>query len=166
MSDAVEVGVVARPHGVRGELRVALHDDGSTALSTAKSVLLGDTRYPVASARPVKGAVLLCVDGVSDRDAADALRGVTVSVDRGDLDLRDGDVLLADLIGFRVELADGSAWGEVVEISTGPQDRLVIVDGDVERMLPIVDEFVVDIDVEAGVIIVEPPDGLPEAPRR
>ena len=58
---------------------------------------------------------------------------------------------------------DGAAWGEVVEIVLGLQDRLVIHDGEIERELPFVDAFVVHIDIDAGIVTVDPPDcGLPE----
>src|SRR5690606_15980344 len=109
-----------------------------------------------------KGAVLALLEGIGDRDAAEALRGSTVEVDREDLELDDGEVLLADLVGCRAVLADGSDWGEVVRVVTGPQDRLVIRHGDIERELPLVDELVTAIDLEAGTIEVAPPEGLPE----
>ena len=165
--DRVEIGVVARPHGVRGELRVHLHNPESTALDAAEEVWIGGRAYPVEQARPVQGAYLLVVAGVTDRDAADALRGRPVEVGRDAIDLDEGEVLLADLVGCKVELPDGRDWGVVARIDTGPhQDRLVIHHGEVERLLPVADELLVDIDVEARRIVVDPPEGLPEDPIR
>ena len=161
--DRIEIGVVARPHGVRGELRVHLHNPDSTALDEAEAVWIGGAAYAVAQARPVQGAYLLAVAGVTDRDAADLLRGRPVEVPRDAIDLEEGEVLLADLVGCRVELRDGRAWGVVARVDTGAhQDRLVIHDGEVERLLPVIDDFLVDIDVEAGRVVVDPPEGLPE----
>ena len=80
-------------------------------------------------------------------------------------DLADGELLLADLVGCEVELGDGTPWGRVAAIMPGVQDLLVIHDGDVERLLPLVDEFVVEIDLPRARIVVDPPDGLPESPR-
>jgi 16S rRNA processing protein RimM len=100
---------------------------------------------------------------VTDRDVAEDLRGSSVEVDRA-LVADDDDVLLTDLVGLRVELEDGTAWGEIVGVDLGPQDRLVIHHGDVERQLPLVDAFVLSVDLEAGRVIVAPPDGLPEEP--
>lgn len=157
--------MVARPHGVSGELRIALHAPGPTSLTSAKSVVLGEQSYEVLSARLSNDAVLLRVAGVSDRDAAAALRGLVVSVARSEIQLEDGEILLADLLGCEVFLEDGTAWGEVVEIAPGAQDRLIIVDGDIERMLPMVDEFLIEIDIEGRRIVVDPPEGLPESPR-
>ncbi len=164
MSQRVEIGYVARSHGVRGELRVVTHDPDSTALESVNRVYLGGQPFTVASARPTRDATLLSLVEVRDRNRADALRGQVVEVDRDDLELDDEDVLLSDLVGCAVVLSSGQAWGEVVAIEMGLQDRLVIHDGDVERMLPLVDELVLDIDLESRTITVDPPEGLPEEP--
>jgi ribosomal 30S subunit maturation factor RimM len=54
----------------------------------------------------------------------------------------------------------------VVAIEVGLQDRLVIhdVDARIERLLPVVDAFLADIDLDAAVITITPPDGIPEDP--
>jgi 16S rRNA processing protein RimM len=165
--DPVEIGVVARPHGVRGELRVALHNPESTALDESEVVFVGDREHEVESARPVTGgAYLLRLAGITDRDQAEALRGQPVAVARDDVELGDDEVLLVDLVGCRVELADGTSWGVIAGIEPGPQDRLVIHHGEVERQLPVADAFLRDIDLEARRVVVDPPEGLPEEPIR
>jgi 16S rRNA processing protein RimM len=164
--DRVEIGAVARAHGIRGEVRIVLHNPESDALERAERVFVGAREVAVVSARPVNGACLVLLEGVSDRDQADALRGQPVAVARDDLALDDDEVLLVDLVGCRVELADGSDWGVVAAVETGPQDRLVIHQGEVERQLPVADAFVVEIDVEGRRVVVDPPEGLPEEPLR
>lgn len=159
--DRVEVGVITRPHGVRGEMRVVLHQPGSTSLLDAAEVWIDGIRHEVAKARAVKDAVLLALADVNDRDAAGDLRGAPVEVAREALELDPGEILLADLVGCEVVTVGGEPWGEVTRIDTGPQDRLVIDDHGHERQLPIVDEFVREIDLEAGRIVIDPPDGLP-----
>jgi 16S rRNA processing protein RimM len=163
LADArVEIGVVARAHGIRGEVRVHLHNPASTALEEAETLWVGERAYAIEAARPVAGAYLVALEGVADRNAAEALRGRPVSVARDDLALDEGEFLLADLVGCRVELPDGSDWGLVSGLELGPQDRLVIRQGDIERLLPVVDEFLIDIDLEARRIVVDPPADLPE----
>lgn len=164
--DQVEIGVVARAHGVRGELRIALHNPGSTALDRAETIFVGGRELAVESVRPVQGACLVRLAGIDDRDKADALRGRPVAVGRDAIDLDEEEVLLVDLVGCRVELPDGTSWGVVAAVETGPQDRLVIHDGDIERQLPVADELLIDIDLEARRLVVDPPEGLPEEPRR
>lgn len=165
--DRVEIGVVARAHGVRGEVRIALHNPQSAALERAETIFVGGREIAVLSARPVVGgACLVLLDGVADRDRADGLRGQPVEVGRDALDLEDDDVLLVDLVGCRVELPDGSDWGVIAAVEAGPQDRLVIHHGDVERQLPVADRFLIDVDLEGRRVVVDPPEGLPEEPVR
>lgn len=163
----IEIGVVARPHGVRGELRLALHNPASTALDEAEIVFVGGRELAVESSRPVPGgACLVRLTGITDRDQADALRGQPVEVARDEIELDDDEVLLVDLIGCRVELGDGTDWGLIAAVEPGPQDRLIIHHGEVERQLPVADEFLVDIDLDRRRVVVEPPEGLPEEPIR
>jgi 16S rRNA processing protein RimM len=162
----VEVAYVSRAHGVRGEVLAVPIVGGSTTLEEVDAAWFNGRRIAIERARPVPDGYLLVLAGVRDRDVAHALRGQTIEVDRDDLDLDDDEVLLADLVGCRVVTADGVAWGEVAAIELGPQDRLVIRDvaAGVERLLPVVDEFLADIDLEGRVITVTPPEGLPEDP--
>lgn len=164
-SQVLEIGYVARPHGVRGELRVVTHDPASTTLLDVDAVQLDGVPYRIEHARQVQGAFLLRLVGIGDRNGADTLRGKRVAVDRALIPLEEGEVLLADLVGCDVVREDGSPYGTIAAIETGVQDRLVIHDGDVERLLPLVPEFVIDVDLEAGRVVVAPPEDLPESPR-
>jgi 16S rRNA processing protein RimM len=165
-ADHVEIGVVARAHGIRGELRVHLHNPGSTALDRAAAVQVGGRSHAVEAARPVSGAYLLKLAGVPDRTAAEGLRGQPVAVPRQDLDLEEGEVLLADLIGCRAELPDGSDWGVISRVEPGPQDRIVIEQGEVERLLPVAGPFLLESNLTGRRVVVDPPEGLPEDPAR
>jgi len=165
----IEIGGVARAHGLRGEVVIVTHDPASATLGRVEHVYLdgldGAPRR-VLAARGTHRGWLVLLEGVATRTEAEALRGRPVEVDRADLDLEEGDVLLHDLVGCAVRLVDGRPWGVIAEIDTVPgglQDRLVIHDGGVERMLPLVDVFVKDIDLDARVVTVDPPEGLPES---
>ncbi|HEU0036333.1 MAG TPA: ribosome maturation factor RimM [Kofleriaceae bacterium] len=159
----VEIGGIARAHGIRGEVAIVTHDPASTVLATAASVIVGGVERKLLAARNTQKGWLVQLDGVATRNDAEALRGQPVLVAREALGLDDDDILLDDLIGCRVVRADGQPWGEITAIDAGPgQDRIVIHDGDIERLLPLVDEYVTAIDLAAGVVTVDPPDGLPE----
>ena len=161
----IEIGYVARAHGVSGELRVVTHNPESTTLDTAVAVHIGGVAFDIVSTRAVTGAYLLRVTGVSDRERAEQLKGKPVEVDRELVALDDGEVILSELIGFEVHLPDGSSFGKVANIDAGPQDRLVIHHGDIERLLPYVPEFIVSVDLDEGTIVVDPPEGLPQSKR-
>jgi 16S rRNA processing protein RimM len=158
----VEVGFVARAHGIRGEICAVPHDPESTTLTEVSAVWIGGTRYDVAQARDTNKGVLLALAGLTDRTIAEGLRGKPVEVDRDELDLAEGDVLLTDLVGCKVQLRDGTPWGEIVGLDLGPQVRLVIHDGGVERLVPLVDELVPGIDLDARLVTVDPPEDFPE----
>lgn len=161
-ADRVEVGFVAKAHGIRGEIHAVPHDSASTTLGEVGAVWINGTRYEIEDARESNKGFLLALAGVTDRNVAERLRGATIEVDRADLDLEDGEVLIADLVGCAVRKPDGTPWGEVTGLEIGPQVRLVIRDGGVEREVPLVDALVTQIDVEARCITVDLPDDWPE----
>jgi 16S rRNA processing protein RimM len=158
----LEIGGVARAHGIRGEIVVHTHDPKSRCLADAKTMYVGGVVREIERARGTVRGWLVKLVGVETRNDAEALAGKVVEVDRDAVVLDDDDVLLDDLIGCAVTLADGTPWGTVVAIDAGPQDRLVIHDRGVERLVPLVDALVPSIDLEAGVIVVVPLEGLPE----
>ena len=160
----LEIGGVARAHGIRGEVVVVTHDPDSAVLVAGARIYVAGVAREVERARATQKGWLVKLVGVETRNDAEALAGAVVEVDRAAVVLDDGDVLLDDLVGCAVTLQDGTPWGTVVAVQAGPQDRLVIRDGGVERLLPLVDALVPRIDLEHGVIVVVPPDGLPEEP--
>jgi len=163
----IEIGGVARAHGIRGEVVIVTHDPDSSTLGNVPSIYVGGGERKVLQARDTQRGWLVALEGVLTRNDAEALRGKPVEVDRDALDLDEEDVLLDDLVDCEVRLPDGTPWGTIAEIMIGAhQDLLVIHDGEIERLLPLVDEFVTSIDVEAGVVTVSPPENLPESKLR
>lgn len=161
----LEIGFVRRAHGIRGELAVVTHDPESDTLAEADTIWIGGVAYAVAGARSTPQGWLVQLDAVRDRDLAEALRGKPVEVDRALVPLDDGEVILDDLVGCEAKLPSGASWGTIVAIDVGVmQDRLVVHADGRERLLPIVDAFIASVDVEAGVVVVTPPEGLPDAP--
>jgi 16S rRNA processing protein RimM len=159
----LEIGGIARAHGIRGEVVVHTHDPESTILGEIEVVYVGGVPRKVLAARDTPKGWLVQLEGVVTRNDAEALRGQVVEVDRDAIELDEGDVLLDDLVGCRVVLPDGRPWGTIAAVDLGPQELLVIHDGEIERLLPLVDEFVTHIDVAGGVVTVDPPEGLPES---
>jgi 16S rRNA processing protein RimM len=165
MSDEarVEIGGVARAHGIRGEVVIVTHDPESDTLGSVERVFVNGVARKITNARDTHRGWLVQLEGVVTRNDAEALRGAKIEVLRDDLALDDDDVLLADIIGCKVVLLDGTPWGEVAGIDTGPgQNRLIIHDNGVERLVPLVDALVPKIDLDARVVTVDPPEGTPE----
>ena len=163
--DRVEVGIVARAHGIRGEVLAVPHDPESETFATVGEVAIGGTTYVLREARPTNAGWLLALDGVTTRNDAERLRGARIEVSRDALDLADDEVLLADLVGCRAIDRSGNACGEIVSIDLGGQTRLVIHDGELERLVPLVDALVPSIDVDARVVTIDLPADWPTAKR-
>jgi 16S rRNA processing protein RimM len=161
----LEIGGVARAHGIRGEIVIFTHDPDSDTLGKIDSIYVGGVERKILGARDTQRGWLITLDGVVTRNDAEALKGKVVEIDRDLLELDDDDVLLEDMVGLECRLPDGTVWGTVHAVDPGAfQDLLIVHHGDVERMLPIVDVFVTSIDLDARVIIVTPPEGLPDTP--
>lgn len=160
----IEIGGVARAHGIRGEIVIVTHDPDSTTLADVEQIFIEGVARKIRQARDTHRGWLVALEGVDTRNDAEKLRGLPVEVDRDALELDDDDILLADLVGCEVRRPDGSAWGTIVEVVPGElQDLLVIHDGDTERLVPLVDELVPAIDLDARVVTVDPPEGIPES---
>jgi len=161
----IELGRITRAHGIRGEVAIVTRSATSELLDGLDTLWVGGVARRVVRARNTHRGWLVQFEAIDTRNDAEALRGQLVEVDRAALALDDDEVLLEDLVGCEVRRLDGTPWGTITAVEEGIQDRLVIHDGDVERQLPLVDEFVTGIDLEAGVVTVDPPEGLPEYKR-
>ena len=164
----VVIGEVIKPHGIRGEFHVANHADSPSLYAPGARVWFrapGKPERPVniLSCRPHQGRLLLTIEGVTDRDAADALRGMEVVVRAEDMpELDEGEVYLHEIVGYDVVLLDGSKVGVLESFMDIPgQDVWVIraPDGK-EILLPAHEETVPEIDATARRITINPPPGL------
>jgi len=170
------VGDVARPHGIRGELCIDSHADSPSYFGRGAVVRLcpagapGSGRdYTVRAARVHKERVLVSFEGVPDRNAAEALRGLAVCVPASRLAPPEPDeVFLHQLLGLRVRLAQSAPtspdFGVIEDVrDSGGAELWVIRDAAGHEILfPAADELVPDIDLEAGFVVIDPPPGLLE----
>ncbi len=160
-SDRVLLGVVAAPHGVRGLVRIKSFtgDPMAVAAYGPLSDEAGKKVYRVEALSAARGAVLARIEGVADRTAAEALRGLRLYVERKRLpDAGEREWYEADLIGLAAVGRDGRDWGKVVAFHDFGAGSVMEVSGG--AMLPFTDEAVPEIDVEGGKVVIDPPAGL------
>ncbi|MGF1466041.1 MAG: ribosome maturation factor RimM [Sandaracinaceae bacterium] len=155
----VALGVVSRPHGVRGELRVHRFNPASGLLLAMDRVWLGPAparAYAVESARAHGDAVLLRLAGVGTREAADELRGAEVSVPRARFPAPDAEeVYHVDLVGLLVVEEGGKGLGTVEDVLRYPSvDCLLVREEAGWREVPILEPYVIAIDADAGRVTV------------
>lgn len=172
-ADLLVVAQVLAPHGLRGELKCLLVTDFPERFARGTRLLVRDADESLAAltvrtARVDAGSVYLTFAGVSDRDAADALRGRELLVPRTEaVHLPDGQFLWQDLIGLRVEDERGTLLGEMTQVlRTGANDVYVVRTPNGEVLVPAIKNVVRAIEPQAGrMVIALLPGMLPEPPR-
>ena len=109
-----------------------------------------------------KNMVILKLHGVTDVNSALAMRNAVLSIDRKDVQLPEGSFFLADLMGLEVRDADtGEVLGQVADVLTLPANNVYVVRGGArEWMIPAVDQFVAEINVDANYMRVHRMEGL------
>lgn len=158
----VLVGVVAGAHGVRGEVRIRSFTADPRDIGRYGSVSdeQGTRRFKLRVRSESKGAVIARLDGIEDRDAAEALRGVRLYVRRAALpDPGREEWYHADLIGLRAERRDGTTMGRVKSVQNfGAGDLLEIDQLDGTTMwLSFTRSTVPDVDMAGRRIVIELP---------
>jgi 16S rRNA processing protein RimM len=164
------VGRIIRPHGVHGELTVEVRTDEPDVRLAAGAVLatepsaVGPVR--ITRSRWHSGRLLVSLDGVSDRDQAQRLRGTLLLVDSGDLsDSADPDEFRDyQLVGLTVLAPGDEQVGVVSQVLHHGQDLLVVTGqgtrAGAEILIPFVSAIVSEVDLAAGWLRIDPPPGL------
>jgi 16S rRNA processing protein RimM len=152
----VTLAAVAGAHGVRGEVRLKLFAESLESLGRHDKLFAGDRELTLQSVRAGRDGAIARFAGISDRGAAEALRGVLLSVRREELPALDaGEYYHADLIGLRCESRDGEGLGTVVGVENfGAGDLLEIERPDGKRaLIPFRDGIA---DLAGGRIVADP----------
>jgi 16S rRNA processing protein RimM len=167
--DTVVVGRIGRPHGVRGEVTVEVRTDDPEQRFVPGAVFRTEpaSRGPLTVTRVHwhSGTLLLRLEGVDDRDAAEAVRNTELLVEVADLpELEDPDSYYDhQLVGLAARLPDGTELGEVTAVRHEAQDLLVVRRGEGgDALIPFVSAIVPTVDLAGGFVVVDPPEGLLE----
>ena len=165
----VTVGRIGRPHGVRGDVVVGVRTDDPELRFARGSRLdtdpVGVGPLTVASHRWHSGELLVRFAEIGDRTAAAEIGGTWLLVDSAALEaLDDPDEFRdADLVGLSVRTVEGAAVGTVADVLHHGQDVLVIDPSGPGRdqiLIPFVKAIVPEVDVAAGILVIDPPEGL------
>ena len=175
----VPLAEVARPHGVKGELRLKLYNQDSDILLDQDDVLLRqkdgkELTVVIERARRADDAILMKLQAVNDRNRADELRGAVVCVQRDRFPaLDEGEFYVCDLEGAKVSMRRGGQEGDdggslevlgvVRELRSYPSVEVLVVtaaDGGKDWEVPLVDAFIERLDAAAGEVVVTSLDGL------
>jgi 16S rRNA processing protein RimM len=166
------VGRVVKAHGITGEVVVEIRTDDPDTRFAPGSSLRGrpsrggpESRYVVESVRDHGGRLLVRLDGVADRNAAQALRGTVFIVDSQDLPpIEDPDEFYDhQLEGLQVVTTTGTAVGSVAEVlHTAAGELLSVRTEQGEVLVPFVSAIVTSVSLAEQRIEIDPPEGLLE----
>lgn len=164
------IGQVVGAHGVRGELKVQILTEDALRFGLLEQVYVSlEDEEPVAWSlegyRLHMGRALLKLKGCDDRTAAAALRGYLVQVPREEaIPLEEGEYFEHQILGLKVWTSAGELLGEVVDILYTAANEVYVVQGPNlgrrELLIPAIEDVVLEVDLEAGRLVVELLEGL------
>lgn len=167
-ADLLEIGYLGKPHGLRGELRLTLHNPEGDALDCVERLVLrlrGQLEeLELEAIRGGSNPAIVAFKGVESRNDAERLKGATVFVHRADLPpLEPGEYYLSDLVGAQVIGPEGEV-GHVIELAMYPTVDSVVIRGQSGQRLeqPLVEPWLESVDAAAKVIRLRSLDGLIE----
>jgi 16S rRNA processing protein RimM len=157
-SEMLEIGTVMRAHGIRGMLRVFAASD---AILSVRRVFIDGKELKVERVQAEKENFLVQLEGIRDRNQAEAMQKKKLFARKEELPpLADDEIYVADLVGCRVFDVAGTNLGEVIGTFPGGAHEILVVKGEREFMLPMVDAIVTEVDVAQRRIVCDPPEGL------
>jgi len=164
------IGEVVKPHGIRGEIKVYLYSEQPENFKQYKKIVLqertgsGTETYNVVKSREQGKLAILRLEGVGTREAAEALQGSKIWLNKADFPTLDSDEYYwHQLNGLMVMTETGQELGRVTNFfSTTAHDIMVVTGAGHEFMIPLNGNIIRDIDVQGEIIIISPPPGLLE----
>ncbi len=161
------LGVIAGAHGLQGAVRVKTFTAIPEAIADYGPLEddAGSRRFALRLVRVEKGAALVRIDGVKDRNAAEALKGARLFLDRAALPPAEDEEEFyhADLVGLAAVDVNGDRLGTVRALHDfGAGDLIEVLpeEGGRPRVFPFTREAVPAIDLAARIVTIDPPEGL------
>jgi len=161
--DKIKLGKITAPVGIKGEVRVYPYTDIPERFSQIDELEIDGKYVEIENARYMKGMAVLKLSCSPDRNAAEALRGKELFLDKDRLwDVPEDTYFVDELIGIQLFDEDAAYVGKLADVTHGAaQDIYVIEKPDGRRfMLPAVKEFIRDVDIEGRRMTVHLIEGL------
>ena len=141
----IEAGEIVTTHGIRGEVKVLCWLDDPEMLCEFDRCRIDGREVIMEQGRVQKTCNLVKLQGVDTMEAAQLLRGKTIELYREDID--DEVIFAAELMGMEVQ-CDGKTIGKVREVLDYPGNKVYVVKGEKEYMIPAVSAFILSTDME------------------
>lgn len=158
-SPFLPTGQIVNTHGLKGLVKVMPWADDPADLLDFDRFFIDGTEYAVEHSSLQKSMVLLKLEGIDTLEDAVKLRGKELSIAREDVELEEGVVFIADLIGLPVYFGEREI-GKITEVLTPPANDVYVVKGQQEYLIPAVKEFIEELNPEAGYVKVRLIEGM------
>ena len=157
----VVMGRIVAPYGVKGWVKVVPNTEAIDNLLSYKAWQIGKEgdfrKVKLKSGKVHKDVLVIKLEGINDRDAAFACKGLQVAVLRSELPELDDDseVYWSDLIGLNVKNQQDVDFGKIADVfETGAND-VIVVKGETERLIPFTEQTVINVDVAKQTMLVD-----------
>ncbi len=165
------IGKIKDAHGIKGELFVLIFSKDFFWIDDVEHFYLGDdfTKYEILNIKPHKDGLIVKVQGITDRNQAEAIKGKSFALDPEFFETESGDtIVLSEILDFLVfDNSNNQELGKIVGFSTNnAQDLLQVSDGKISFYVPFVEAFVKKIDYKTRQIYLDLPDGLIEVQQK
>jgi 16S rRNA processing protein RimM len=164
-TDRIAVGRINSPWGVRGHVKVTPLTHNPERLAVGSRVLVAGVPRKIKDVKSPRGFPCILFEGITSTDAANRLRDALIEIDEEELPaLPEGEYYVHDLIGLRVLTTTGEELGTLDDVlETGANDvYLVKRPGQKDLLVPVIDDVVLSVDLEAGTVTIEVIPGLIE----
>lgn len=147
------VGYVQGTYGLKGDLKIKSNfDKADRVFTNGSKIYLNNELHEITFCKFYKGFYLCTIDNIKDINEVEKYIGYNMYINREDLHLESNEYLLDDLYGLTI-LANDKNYGTVKEIFNNKIYNILVIDYDKQFMIPLIDEYVVKIDLENKIII-------------
>ena len=163
--DKIKIGQVVNVVGLKGELKVYHYTDYKERFEELSKIYLDQAVCQIAGVRYMKDMVILKLEGINDRTAAEAQKGKDLFIDKDDVRVLTEDTYyIFDLIGLKVVLENGDMIGTLCDVIQNSAQDLYEIEMENKKkfLLPAVEEFILKIDMSSRTMTVRLIEGLIE----
>ena len=149
MVETLKIGLIVKPQGIRGELKVQPLTDDINRFRKLKEVIIDEKTYKVLNTTIGGNVVFISISGVADRNVAESFRGKFLRVTRENaIALEEGRYFIVDIIDCEVVTDNGNKVGKVIDVTSARTDvfTLTCEDGRIMRF-PFLNDLVLNVDV-------------------
>ena len=156
MTNLLKIGLIVKPQGIKGEVKVQPLTDDINRFKKLKEVIIDEKPYKVLSSTIGGGTVFLSLSGICDRNTAESMRGKFLCVTRENaVALEQGRYFIVDIIGCALVTDNGEKVGEIIDVTSARTDVFTVkcVDGRILRF-PFLKDLTVSVEIDKKTVTV------------